>query len=140
MMRWARMSDFSITLPDRPGELARLGARLRAADVNLVGLWGYGGDGGGLARFYCVPEQAEQFRNFVESAELETTEGTTLFVSGDNDVGALVKTLETIAAGSINLRAIQSVAFGGEFGCFIWAEPSDWAELERVMGRLNDPT
>ena len=131
MAKWARVSDFSIKLPDRPGELARLAAKLRAADVNLVGLWGYGGEGD-LARFYCVPESAEQFRAFLESAELEADEGVTFFLTGTDHVGALVKMLERIAGAGVNLHAIQSVAYHGEFGCFVWADPKDWEALSRL--------
>ena len=133
MARWQRMSDFSITLRDQPGELARLAAKLRAADVNLVGLWGYGGESD-YARFYCVPESDEQFRNFAQSAELEIREGTTFFLRGRDHVGVLVKTLEKIAGAGINLRAIQSVAVDGEFGCFVWADPKDWEKLVQLIG------
>ena len=132
MARWARMSDFSINLADKPGELARLAARLRAADVNLVGLWGYGAEGG-VARFFCVPESAEQFRNFVDSAGLDAHEGTTFFLAGSEQAGALVRTLEEIAGAGVNLHAIQSVSFGGEFGCFVWADPKDWEVLAKLM-------
>ena len=133
-MKWAQLSDFSLTLPDRPGELARLAAKMRAADVNLVGLWGYGGDGD-VARFYCVPESADQFRSFAVSAELDAEEGTTFFLSGADEVGALVKTLERIAEMNINLRAIQAVGSGGDVGCFIWAAPADWERLIEQLRR-----
>ncbi len=70
MAKCAMMSDFLISLPDRPGELARLAKILREAEVNLVGLWGYG-RGEGKARLYCVPQNAEEFRRFAESAGLD---------------------------------------------------------------------
>ena len=135
MIKCAKLSDFSIVLPDRPGELARFAARLREADVNLVGLWGYGGDGR-HARFYCVPESAGHFRNFLQSTELDATEGRAYFLSGEDQIGALVKTLDAIAAAGINLRAIQSVSLGGEFGCFVWTDPGQWETLERVVASL----
>lgn len=134
MREWAMMSDFSISLPDRPGELARLAARFRAADINLIGLWGYGSGGPSKhARFYCVPESAEQFRGFIESAELDAEEGTTFYITGVNEVGALVKTLEAIAGAGINLLAIQCTAYNGQFGSFVWADPKDWEKLARVL-------
>ncbi len=128
------MSDFAISLPDRPGELARLAARLRAADVNLIGLWGYG-SGTGEARFYCVPESAEQFRNFAQSATLNVEEGTTFFLHGLDHGGALVAKLDAIAQAGINLRAIEAVRAGNEFGAFIWAEASDWPRLADVLNK-----
>ena len=133
MPRWIRLADFWINLPDQPGELARLSARLREADVNLLGLWGYGAENG-RARFYCVPESPEQFRNFARSAELSTREGVTFYLTAPDHGGMLVQTLEKIAKANINLLAIQAVAIHGEFGCFIWAEERDWSTLETVLG------
>jgi hypothetical protein len=134
MGTWAQMSDFSMTLPDRPGELARLAARLRAADVNLLGLWGYGGEGR-EARFFCVPESSDQFRNFAESAGLAVREGHCFYIAGDDSVGALVRTLEDLASAAINLRGIQTVAARGHFGCFVWADPKDWEKLAQLLDR-----
>ncbi len=132
MAKWAMMSDFSIDLPNRPGELARLASILREADVSLVGLWGYG-SGQGQARFYCVPERAEQFRDFAQSAGLSVTEGKTFYLSGSDRPGALVEWLDKIAAAGINLQAIEAVGIHGEFGCFIWAEPKDLDNLKKLL-------
>ncbi len=130
-MEWRMLPDFSIELPDRPGELARLASRFRAADVNLLGLWGYGG--AGCARLYCVPERADQFRNFVDSIELNVTEGSTFFMTGVDHGGALVERLDQIAQAGINLQAIEAVRLGEQFGCFIWARPEDWKTLAAVL-------
>ncbi len=132
MSKWAMMSDFAINLPDRPGELARLASMLREADVGLVGLWGYG-PGQDKARFYCVPERAEQFRNFVRSAGFDVTEGTTFYLTGDDRPGALVEWLDKIAAAGINLQAIEAVGIHGEFGCFVWADPDDHDRLKKML-------
>ncbi|MEE8508612.1 MAG: hypothetical protein V3T07_06060 [Myxococcota bacterium] len=132
MSKWAMMSDFSIDLPDRPGELARLASMLRQADVNLVGLWGYGA-GKDKARFYCVPERAEQFRNFARSAGLAVTEGKTFYFTGTDRPGALVEWLEKIAASGVNLLAIEAIGIHSEVGCFIWVEPKDF---DTVAGLL----
>lgn len=132
MAKWAMMSDFSITLPHRPGELARLATMLREADVNLVGLWG-SGEGGDNARFYCVPERADQFRNFARSAGLDFQEGKTFYLTGADHPGALADWLGRIASAGINLRAIEAVGIGGEFGGFIWADAGDWAALAELL-------
>ncbi|MHC4416281.1 MAG: hypothetical protein ACYS0G_13455 [Planctomycetota bacterium] len=132
MAKCAMMSDFSISLPDRPGELARLAAMMREADVNLVGLWGFGPKSG-KARFYCVPEAADQFRNFARSAGLEIEEGKTLYIAGPDQPGALTEWLDRIASAGINLHAIEAVRIHGEFGGFIWADAKDWDALARLL-------
>ncbi len=132
MAKAAMMSDFSISLPDRPGELARLASMLREAEVNLVGLWGYGA-GQGKARFYCVPATSEQFRNFARSAGREVEDGKTFYLTGAGQPGAFTEWLDKIASAGINLHAIQAVQMHGEFGCFIWADSEDWDALARLL-------
>ncbi|MEE9131303.1 MAG: hypothetical protein V3T84_14890 [Phycisphaerales bacterium] len=132
MLKCAMMADFSINMPDEPGELSRLTAMLREAGINLVALWGYG-PGTGEARFYCVPEQAEQFRSFVNTAGFQVQEGKTLYLSGADEGGALVETLQKIAAAGINLQAIEAVAIRGEFGCFLWADEQNWDALANLL-------
>ena len=132
MLKCAMMADFSITLPDEPGELSRLTAMLLEADINLVALWGYG-PGTGEARFYCVPEQAEQFRAFADTAGLQIQEGKTLYLSGTDEGGALVQTLDRVATAGINLQAIEAVAIRGEFGCFLWTDQKNWDALANLL-------
>lgn len=129
---WRRFSDFTIRLPDRPGALAGLSARLRQADVALLGLWG-ASEGGDVARFRCVPEREEQFRNFAASAEFTIEEGVAFFVQGSSQSAAIVEVLDDIARGGINLRAIEGVAHGEVFGCFLWADRADWPAFERLL-------
>lgn len=132
MLKCAMMADFSINLPDEPGELSRLTAMLREAGINLVALWGYG-PGTGDARFYCVPEQAEKFRSFANTAGFQVQEGKTLYLSGTDEGGALVQTLQKIADAGINLQAIEAVAIRGEFGCFLWADEQNRGALVGLL-------
>ncbi len=136
MAKGAMMCDFSVSLPDRPGELARLASLLSGAGVNLVGLWGYGpsqSKGQGKARFYCVPERAEQFRDFAQSEGLDFDEGKTFYLTGADHPGALTECLDKIASAGINLHAIDAVRAHGEFSCFVWADAKDWDTLAKVL-------
>ncbi len=132
MAKWAQVSDFAIKLPHEPGELARLTEMLQAAEINLIGLWGYSGGGKDAASIYCVPENAAAFRAFAEKTKLEIKEGTTFYLTGANHVGALVKMLDKIAKSGVSLLGIQSIGFNGEFGCFVWANPGDWEKLKKI--------
>ncbi|MHC4651556.1 MAG: hypothetical protein ACYTES_11935, partial [Planctomycetota bacterium] len=124
MAKWAIMADFSIRLPDRPGELARLAASMREAGVSLVGLWGYG-ESRDRARFYCVPEHPEHFRDFARSADLPVEEGKTFYLTGADQPGVLADWLDRIGSAGINLQAIEAVQIHGVFGVFIWADARD---------------
>ena len=129
---WKSMVNFAVSLPNRPGELARFAERLREAEINLLGLWGYapGHDDPWIS---CVPESPQAFRDFVALAGLECEEGKTLYMCAEDRPGALVRTFRRIADAGINVDAIETVSAGDSFGCFIWADDEQWEKLEAVM-------
>ena len=131
-----RATAFAFTLPDEPGALAIFAARLRAADVNLHAIWGHGDPelAGEAANFVCIPENAEQFRNFADSASLHCRESVCFFIGSTDEPGALRAILEAIGNRGINLTAIQAIAIGREYGCFMQAEPADWEALSELLG------
>jgi hypothetical protein len=137
MAKWAIMADFSIRLPDKPGELARVAAMLREAGVNLVGLWGYG-ESRGSARIYCVPERAEHFRDFARTSNLTFEEGKTYYLTGADQPGAFAQWLDKIGSAGINLQAIEAVRIHGVFGVFVWAAPEHWPALTKLL-TLDSP-
>ena len=132
-LRWATKDDFSIALPDRPGELASLTGKLADADIILLGLWGIHSLHG-EENIHCVPENPKQFRQFAETEGLKFEEGMTIYLNGPDSGGALVETLEEIATAGVNLHAVQAVAVHGNFGCFIWADQKDWEVLAKTLG------
>lgn len=133
-MRCTRVIEFRFTLPDRPGTLATFGARLRAADVNLLGLWGLS-EGGAEATFRCVAEEPDQFRNFAESASIRVHESTVFFLDGADEPGALVRTLEELAGAGVNLDRLDALAVGRQFGCFLRAAPEHWETIDHHLAR-----
>jgi len=129
---WQSMTNFAVSLPNRPGELARFAERLRESGINLLGLWGYA-SGADEPWISCVPESPEKFRDFAALAGLECEEGEMMYLSADDRPGALVRTLRRIATAGVNIDAIESVASGGRFGCFIWADEENWDQLAAVL-------
>jgi hypothetical protein len=131
-LKWATKDDFAIELPNRPGELARLSARLQDAGVSLLGLWGdHNVDG--KENFHCVPESPRQLRQWAEKEGVQISEGMTVYLHGDDKEGALVDTLEEIATAGVSIQAIQAVVIGNEFGCFIWVADDDWDALFHAL-------
>lgn len=117
-------------LPDEPGALARFAAQLRAADVALHSITG-AAVAHDRARFSCVPENAEQFMNFAQSAGIEVSMTTALEESGADCCGALVSSLEEIAARGENLGSLTALAVDGRYG-FI-------AEVDRATAPGRPP-
>jgi hypothetical protein len=129
---WKTMTYFALTLPNRPGELGRFTKGLADAKINLVGLWGYA-EGQDEPRLSCVPASPDAFRKYAAKARLKVEEGKTFYCSGEDRPGALVETMRRIGEAGINIDAIETVAAGERFGCFVWAEERHWPALEKLL-------
>jgi hypothetical protein len=125
------LSYFAVSLPNRPGELAKFADDLATAGINLVGLWGEAR--GGRPLLSCVPESPGAFRQYADSVGLRFEEGKTFYRTGDDKPGALVQSLQRIADAGINIDAIETVGAGPHFGCFLWADEGDWPALQKLL-------
>lgn len=131
-MHWKRVSDFVIRLPHRPGALAGLAARLREADVPVLGMWGPV-QGRHTMGFHCIPESAEQFRNFCRDCELDAFEQPAFLIGDPAKGGGLVGALDAIAHAGINIEGIQSIAVDGSLAAILWVDHADEPRLHQVL-------
>jgi hypothetical protein len=132
MSRFDRVTDFQISVPDQPGEVAHLARDLKAAGINLRALWGFG-IGGGQAELLCVPEDVNAFRAFLDERGHVYNERRVVSMTGDDKLGALVDTLEQIATAGINVHATDVVALGGQFVAYLWADEGQQEKLESLL-------
>jgi len=133
-MAWQRVTEFVVRLPHRAGELARLTAQLREADVGMLAFWGptVGRSADGV---HCIPENAGQFRNFAQSAELAVWEEPCFWLTERFKCGNLVASLDLIASAEINIELIHAMSYQGQFGCFIWVAAEHEAKLEEILSK-----
>lgn len=131
-METKRVKYFSISVQDRPGELARVARRLKEANVDLAGLWGFG-VGQGKAQIFAVPKNPDQFRQTAMKADWVIKEGTCFQVVAEDRVGVLVETLDRVSGEGINLHAVDAIAVGGRCGCYVWPEEKDVERLGKVL-------
>lgn len=131
-------SDFTFPLADRPGALAALAGRLRAADVNLLSIRALPEAPGAHARLGCVPESADQFRAFADSASLDVTEHPVIYVEGVDASGALRHILEQVATAGVNITSIEAVSFAGRYGAVLHVEPNQWPTALSVIRGCTD--
>ncbi|MBI2890952.1 MAG: hypothetical protein HYY13_09240 [Nitrospirae bacterium] len=124
---------FCLEVEDKPGTLAQFCRSLKKSNVNLKGVWGFG-VGGGKARIFAVPQRAEKFQKAAAAEGWNATKCDVFYVSGKDQVGALVKTLEAAEQGGVNIHAVDAIAVGGKFGSYIWAESGKESDLGKVLG------
>ncbi len=130
---WRGMTFFSLTLPDRPGELAGFTTQLHKAGVSLLGMWAYA-PGLDQPVISCVPASPAAFRRFFRDSGLKIDEGMTFYREGPDTPGVLTETLHRIAKAGINIDAIECVSAEERFGCFIWVSPNEVEKLGRLLG------
>jgi prephenate dehydratase len=126
---------FSLTVPNKPGEGARLLAGLEEAGVNLTGLWGYPVKGK-LAQIDLAPEDAKAFAKVARKLGASAAQKqTAILVQGKDRVGALTAAMAKLAAVGVNVHAAQAIASGvGRFGCLLQVSAADLKKAKKVLG------
>ena len=56
------------------------------------------------------------------------------FLSGADKTGALVESLDAIAAAAVNIAAIEAVAADSSFGAILWVAPEDLDKATQALG------
>lgn len=124
---------FSIACESKPGEIARINARLMEAGVSLSGIWGFNrlNDTGEVI---VIPEDVIAFKAVAKDRNWDVTEGICFRLEGEDSTGALVATLKEIAEKEINIKVFDAITLSGNFGCIIWPEEESTEELEQILG------
>jgi hypothetical protein len=96
-------TDLTISLEDRPGELARLGQALGDAGINVDG--GCATTGGGNGEVHILVEDAGAARSALEGAGIQiTAEREAVVVNAPNRPGELGRTARKLADAGVNIE------------------------------------
>lgn len=128
-----RVTFFKARLEDKPGALLAVAQNLKSRKIGLVGLWGFA-TRPGEAEVYCIPKDADKFRDFTKATGMTTEEGVGFLLKGADKTGALVKSLEAIAKAGVNIIALEAIAAGANYGAFLWVNPADLEKTGKALG------
>ena len=128
---------FSIIAKDKAGELARVSARLMNAEVDCEGIWGFS-IGMGTADILVIPRDVKHFKEVAEEANWNFSESSCFRIRGQDKTGALVDLLDEFAQAGFNLHAVDAMAMGKDFSCYIWAKDQDIVPIAQLLG-LRSP-
>lgn len=98
------MTEFIVTVDNRPGRLAALTEALAAFGVNIEALTAYGHDGEGTIRI--IVDDAITTRHVLEEADLIHEEHTVLTAHLPHRPGELARLTRSIADAGVNIDAI----------------------------------
>lgn len=125
---------FSMEVPNKIGEGARLLGALRDAGVNLLGFTGF--PTGRRAQVDFIPEDTASFKAAARKLGMKVGPRKSVFlVQGDDRVGAIAEIVDKIAGAGINMTAMDAVATGGgRYAAMFWVAPRDANKVAKALG------
>lgn len=129
-----RVEYYYVTVPDRPGEGARVLSALKEGGVNLLAYLAFPTEGGN-AQLDLVPEDAAALRSVADRSGWQLTGPKRAFlVQGDDRVGAVADYARKLGDAGINITAAAAAAAGGgRYGMILWVKPQDYDEAARAL-------
>ena len=107
------MTDLTVVLQDRPGELARLGQATGEAGVNIQGMCAFTGEGRGIIHFLVDDAQAAVARQALEEAGMGVAdEREVLVIDVEDRPGTLGGLARSLGEASVNIE-LAYTTFGG---------------------------
>lgn len=98
------MTDFSIRVGHRPGELARVATALARYGVNIKSVSAQAN--GTEATLHILPDNAEPARAALTKNQIPFEESEVVTVLLENQAGELARVSQRLAEANVNLRAI----------------------------------
>jgi len=130
-----KVERYSVDVPNKPGEGARVLGALAEAKVNLLAAWGYPLGKSRTSRIELVASDAAALRAAARKAKIKLQRETAAFHIADRDkVGAVSAAMAALAEKGVNVHAVQAVASGSKYGCLIEVDSSDARKAAKALG------
>jgi hypothetical protein len=130
-----RIDYYYTSVPDKPGEGARILAALRDAGVNLIGVSVFP-HGARRSQLDLIPEDTATFAKAAKAAGLIlSTKKSGFFIQGDDRPGAVADTAKRLAEANINVTSAQVFCAGsGRYGGMLWVKAPDLRKAAKALG------
>ena len=125
---------FSMEIPNKTGEGARVLGALRDAGVNLLAFTGF--PAGRRAQLDFIPSETASFRAAARKLRMKVRSRKTVFLAeGDDRVGAIAELCDKIAAAGIAMTAMDAISAGnGRYATMFWVDPRDVNKTAKALG------
>ena len=130
-----RVDYYYVTIPDRPGEGARLLDALKEAGVNLLSLTAFP-NGQGTTQVDLVTENTEGLAKAAKKAGHKLSDKKrAFFVQGDDRAGAAADVFSKLANAGVNIHSVNASAGAkGGFGLILWVHPENYEKAAKALG------
>jgi hypothetical protein len=129
-----RIDYFYITLPDKPGEGARILTALQSAGVNLIGISGFP-HGPRRSQLDLIPEDTAAFTRAARAAKLKLSAKKSGFlIQGEDRPGAVADAVTRLADAGINVTSVQVFCAGaGRYGGMLFVKAPDLRKAAKAL-------
>ena len=129
-----RVNYVYLTVPNRAGYGARVLGELKEAGVNLLAYSGFPGKRG-KAQLDLIPENMAALRRFAQRKDWKISKIKKGFmIQGKDEVGAVHRHINKLAAEKINITAADAVAAGkNRYGMILWVKSKDYNRAAKVL-------
>src|SRR5437899_10620434 len=129
-----RIDYYYATIPDKPGEAARILSALHQAGINLLGISAFP-HGLRRSQLDLVPEDSAAFVKAAKGAELKLSKKKSGFlIQGDDRPGAIAAITEKLAQANINITSVQAFCAGsGRYGGMLWVKAPDLRKAAKAL-------
>jgi hypothetical protein len=126
---------YYLTVPDKPGEAARVLSALRQAGINLLGVSAFP-HGARRSQLDLIPEDGAAFAKTAKSLGLTLSKAKSGFlIQGEDRPGAIAGITEKLAQANLNITSVQAFCAGsGRCGGMLWVKPLDLRKAAKALG------
>jgi hypothetical protein len=124
---------FYVTVPNKPGEGARLLDTLRHEGVNLLAFSAF--PEGRKTQADFIPEDPATFRKVAKKAKWKVVGPRHCFlIKGEERIGACADLVVRLASAKINIIALDAVTVDRQYGAILWVARKDLKKAAKALG------
>jgi hypothetical protein len=130
-----RIDYYYVTVPDKPGEVARVLAALGGAEINLLGVSAFP-HGARKSQVDLIPEHSGALAQAAKSARLKLSKKKSGFlIQSEDRPGAVADVAGKLAQAKINITSVQAFCAGaGRYGGMLWVKAKDVQRASKALG------
>src|SRR5713101_7400750 len=131
-----RIDYYYVSVPDKPGEAARILSALHQAGINLLGASAFP-HGARRSQLDFIPEDSAAFAKAVQSSGLLTLskKKSGFLIQGDDRPGAIAEITSKLADAKVNITSVQAFCAGsGRYGGMLWVKQTNFRKAAKVLG------
>jgi hypothetical protein len=130
-----RIDYYYVSVPDKPGEAARILSALQQAGVNLLGASAFP-HGARRSQLDLITEDSGALTKAAKSAGLKLSKKKGGFlIQGEDRPGAIAEITSKLADAKVNVTSVQAFCAGsGRYGGMLWVKPPDMRKAAKALG------